>query len=126
MGFMEAILRNLRDTSYDESAELAKEKGPFPLWEWEAYSKGKFIETLPQEIQDKILATGIRNSHPDIDRADRAQSTYHDAMSAPASSRRSCCSMTARSRALTVRRSSVSKTTPMRRIKAAQPKRDQC
>ena len=63
MGFMESVLRNLRDTSYDESAELAKEKGPFPLWEWEAYSKSKFIETLPKELQDKILATGIRNSH---------------------------------------------------------------
>ena len=32
MQFMEMVLRNLRDTSYDESAELAKEKGPFPLW----------------------------------------------------------------------------------------------
>ena len=45
MGFMESVLRNLRDTTYDESAELAKEKGPFPLWDWEQYSQGKFIET---------------------------------------------------------------------------------
>ena len=63
MGFMESVLRNLRDTAYDESAELAKEKGPFPFWEWEAYSMGKFIKTLPREIQDKIMHTGIRNSH---------------------------------------------------------------
>ena len=43
MQFMEMILRNLRDTAYDESAELAKEKGPCPAWQWEEYSQGKFI-----------------------------------------------------------------------------------
>ena len=63
MHFMEMVLRNLRDTSYDESAELAKEKGPFPMWEWEAYSQGKFIMQLPPSIQHKIQTTGIRNSH---------------------------------------------------------------
>jgi len=63
MQFMEMVLRNLRDTSYDESCELAKEKGPFPLWSWEDYSQGKFILQLPPEIQHKINTTGIRNSH---------------------------------------------------------------
>ena len=63
MHFMEMVLRNLRDTAYDESAELAKEKGPFPLWDWETYSQGKFIQQLPPEIQHKINTTGIRNSH---------------------------------------------------------------
>ncbi len=63
MQFMEMVLRNLRDTSYDESCELAKEKGPFPLWSWEDYSQSKFIMQLPSEIQHKINTTGIRNSH---------------------------------------------------------------
>ena len=63
MQFMEMVLRNLRDTSYDESCELAKEKGPFPLWSWEDYSQSKFILQLPPEIQHKIMTTGIRNSH---------------------------------------------------------------
>ncbi len=63
MQLMEMVLRNLRDTSYDESCELAKEKGPFPLWSWEDYSQGKFILQLPPEIQHKINTTGIRNSH---------------------------------------------------------------
>ena len=63
MDFMEMVLRNLRDTSYDESAELAKEKGPFPLWDWEQYSQSKFIMELPPSIQHKIQTTGIRNSH---------------------------------------------------------------
>ena len=63
MQFMEMVLRNLRDTSYDESCELAKEKGPFPLWSWEDYSQSKFTLQLPPEIQQKIMTTGIRNSH---------------------------------------------------------------
>lgn len=63
MQFMEMVLRNLRDTCYDESAELAKEKGPFPLWDWEQYSQSKFIMQLPPSIQHKIQTTGIRNSH---------------------------------------------------------------
>jgi ribonucleoside-diphosphate reductase alpha chain len=33
------------------------------LWEWEPYSKSKFIQTLPQELQDKIRTYGVRNSH---------------------------------------------------------------
>ena len=63
MVFMEQVMRDLRDTSYDASADLAKEKGPFPFWEWEAYSSSKFIQTLPEDIKHKIMTTGIRNSH---------------------------------------------------------------
>ncbi|HXG00632.1 MAG TPA: ribonucleotide-diphosphate reductase subunit alpha, partial [Bacteroidota bacterium] len=42
--------------------ELAKEKGPFPLFQWEGYSRSKFVQSLPQEIQDMIRKHGIRNS----------------------------------------------------------------
>jgi ribonucleoside-diphosphate reductase alpha chain len=63
MVFMEQVMRDLRDTTYDASADLAKEKGPFPFWEWEAYSSGKFIQTLPEDVKHKIMTTGIRNSH---------------------------------------------------------------
>ena len=63
MEFMEDVLRNLRNTTYDASADLAMEKGPFPLWDWEAYSDSEFIKTLPEEIQSKIHQYGISNSH---------------------------------------------------------------
>ena len=63
MKWTEEVLTLLRDTCYSESCELAQEKGPFPLWEWEPYSKSKFIQTLPQELQDKIRTYGVRNSH---------------------------------------------------------------
>lgn len=58
----EKIMRVIRDESYKTSVELAKEKGPFPLYKWEGYSKSKFIQALPKEIKDAIKKNGIRNS----------------------------------------------------------------
>jgi ribonucleoside-diphosphate reductase alpha chain len=57
------ILEVLRDVTYDTSAELAKEKGSFPLFDTEKYLQGKFIKTLPEDIREKIKTYGIRNSH---------------------------------------------------------------
>lgn len=63
MDFAEGMLMNLRNISYDTSADLAKEKGAFPLFDQFKYSEGKFIRSLPSEIQEKIAENGIRNSH---------------------------------------------------------------
>ena len=52
----------IRDESYRTSIELAKEKGAFPLFQWEGYSKSKFVQSLPQDIQSEIKTSGIRNS----------------------------------------------------------------
>lgn len=60
---MNSILEVLRDTAYQTSVDLAKEKGPFPLFDTEKYLNGKFIQTLPQYIRDGISKHGIRNSH---------------------------------------------------------------
>ncbi len=58
----EKIMRVIRDESYKTSVELGKEKGVFPLYQWEGYSKSKFIQSLPSEIQESIKKHGIRNS----------------------------------------------------------------
>jgi|HubBroStandDraft_4_1064222.scaffolds.fasta_scaffold00019_77 ribonucleoside-diphosphate reductase alpha chain len=64
-GFLEfeaKVLETIRDECYRASIELAKEKGPFPLFA-SPYTEGKFIQTLPPDIQDGIVKHGIRNSH---------------------------------------------------------------
>lgn len=61
--FLEAVLMRLRDVSYETSIELAKEKGPFPLFDKDWYPKSKFVEGLPARIQAGIAVHGIRNSH---------------------------------------------------------------
>jgi ribonucleoside-diphosphate reductase alpha chain len=61
---MEArILDMLRDESYQASMELAKERGAFPLFDETLYPAGKFVQTLPKELQKDIAKYGIRNSH---------------------------------------------------------------
>ena len=50
-----------RDTAYESSIDLAKEKGPYPNFSWDGYSKSKFVKNLPKQIQNKIKKNGIRN-----------------------------------------------------------------
>lgn len=59
---MNHILETLRDTAYETSMELAKEKGPFPLYN-DKYTEGRFIRSLPKELIEGIRKHGIRNSH---------------------------------------------------------------
>lgn len=60
---LKAILRALRNTSYEASALLAKEKGAFTLFQKDPYLEGPFISQLPTAIRDLIAEHGIRNSH---------------------------------------------------------------
>jgi ribonucleoside-diphosphate reductase alpha chain len=59
---IEKIYRLIRDAAYDESADLAKEKGPFTYFEKDKYLKGHHIKDLPQKIREKIGNYGIRNA----------------------------------------------------------------
>lgn len=53
----------LRDEIYSASVDLAKEKGPFPMFDADQYLQGKFIRTLPRGLRQRIRKNGIRNSH---------------------------------------------------------------
>lgn len=61
--FEAEVLEHITIQAYMTSALLAKEKGPFPLYDAALYLAGKFIRTLPQEVRDLIDLYGIRNSH---------------------------------------------------------------
>jgi ribonucleoside-diphosphate reductase alpha chain len=55
--------RALRDAAYAASVDLAREKGPFPLFDAQRYLQGPFVARLPQQLREAIAAHGIRNSH---------------------------------------------------------------
>jgi len=55
------IMQTICYEAYDTSVELAKERGAFPLFNWEGYSKSKFVQSLPSWLQEKIRKHGIRN-----------------------------------------------------------------
>lgn len=61
--FEEKVLEKIRDECYRASVQLAMQKGSFPLYDADLYSKGHFIKTLPDEVQYFIRRNGIRNSH---------------------------------------------------------------
>ena len=58
------IAERMRNAVYAASVELAKEKGPFPLFKANGYlAEGTFANRLPQALKDAIRKHGIRNSH---------------------------------------------------------------
>ncbi len=57
-----AWMRAVLHAAYRASVELAREKGPFPLFDRDRYLEGAFIRSLPQDIRDGIAAHGIRNA----------------------------------------------------------------
>ncbi len=63
MEWAEEVFQMFRNTCYYQSAMLAKEKGPFPLYDQDKYGAGNFINTLPPDVQEAIHLHGIRNSH---------------------------------------------------------------
>jgi len=53
----------MRDRAYMASAELAQERGAFPLFDAEKYLSGRFVSRLPEHVRAAIRQHGIRNSH---------------------------------------------------------------
>lgn len=55
------IMEIHRNTAYETSVDLAKEKGQFPNFDWDGYSQSLFVKDLPKKLQTKIKNNGIRN-----------------------------------------------------------------
>jgi ribonucleoside-diphosphate reductase alpha chain len=55
-------LAAISHAAYRASVELAKERGPFPLYDMNPYLSRPHIQALPPDIYNAIAAHGIRNS----------------------------------------------------------------
>jgi len=55
-------LARLRRAAYLASAELAAEKGAFPLFDRDRYLAGENVQRLEDDVRDAIAAKGIRNA----------------------------------------------------------------
>jgi ribonucleoside-diphosphate reductase alpha chain len=58
----ESWMKALQRAAYLASAELAAEKGAFPLFDREAYLAGETIQALDPEIRQAIAEKGMRNA----------------------------------------------------------------
>ena len=59
--FADKLFEMIKTTAYDESTEIAKEKGPFPLFDREKHLSMPFVQRLNDGIKDKIAKNGLRN-----------------------------------------------------------------
>lgn len=55
------IYGTLKLNSYQESVNLAKERGAFPIFDWDKEKSNEFIQTLPVELLNDIATYGRRN-----------------------------------------------------------------
>jgi ribonucleoside-diphosphate reductase alpha chain len=59
---IDKIYKTIRDSAYDMSVDIAKEKGAFPKIEIKKHLEGYFVSKLPDETKRKLKKYGIRNS----------------------------------------------------------------
>jgi ribonucleotide reductase alpha subunit len=61
---MREFQQHLANKAYQASAQLAKEKEPFPLFDRDYYlNEAPFIQRLSEETREMIAEYGLRNSH---------------------------------------------------------------
>jgi ribonucleotide reductase alpha subunit len=70
---IDKVFETIATTAYEQSIELAKEKGSFPYLVGEteeatnrlrnAFIKKGFMQKMPEQVRQDILEYGIRNSH---------------------------------------------------------------
>ncbi|HLJ61883.1 MAG TPA: LAGLIDADG family homing endonuclease [bacterium] len=58
---VDRLFERIKNVVYDESVNLAIEKGPFPGYDREQHLKGAFLETLDPKVLARIREHGLRN-----------------------------------------------------------------
>ncbi|MBZ0288366.1 MAG: ribonucleoside-diphosphate reductase, adenosylcobalamin-dependent, partial [Anaerolineae bacterium] len=59
--FINRLYGCLARAIYDTSIELAREKGAFPQFDAEKFVQSGFMQSMPEDIREKVSQTGIRN-----------------------------------------------------------------
>jgi len=60
--FLDRLFTTIRDESYKQSIYLARDKKPFPEFDYKKYLNEEFAKTLPARIRMLIKRYGIRNA----------------------------------------------------------------
>jgi len=57
------IMRFVARSAYMASVDIAKEKGPFPLFDRDKYLASGYMQNMDDDVRDAVYEHGIRNSH---------------------------------------------------------------
>lgn len=61
IAYVEDLMREIKESAYGASVELAKEKGPFPAFDPAKHLAQRFFERFPAELLERIRRYGLRN-----------------------------------------------------------------
>ena len=61
LNFIDKVYEMLKVSAYDESVELARQRGAFPIFSWTTEQGNSYIADLPKILQEKISRFGRRN-----------------------------------------------------------------
>jgi ribonucleoside-diphosphate reductase alpha chain len=59
--FVDGLFDRIKNTVYDESVNLAVEKGTFPGYDARVHLAGAFIQTLSPKVRERVERHGLRN-----------------------------------------------------------------
>jgi ribonucleoside-diphosphate reductase alpha chain len=59
--FIDKLYRFITSNAYESSAEIAAEKGPFPMFDAEKFLQSGFMERMPEDVRQTVSEKGIRN-----------------------------------------------------------------
>ncbi|MGC8533463.1 MAG: adenosylcobalamin-dependent ribonucleoside-diphosphate reductase [Candidatus Parvarchaeum sp.] len=60
--FVDYLMKRIKETAYDESSNIAKEKGSFPAFVTEKHLERDFVKRLDKNLLEKIKKDGLRNA----------------------------------------------------------------
>ncbi len=61
IAFVDGLFDRIKNTVYDESVSLAREKGVFPAYDATQHLRGAFLATLTPQVLERIRRFGLRN-----------------------------------------------------------------
>lgn len=60
--FTDKLFERIKNVVYDESVNLAREKGTFPAWDRERHLQNPFVRRLDKKVLQRIREHGLRNA----------------------------------------------------------------
>ena len=59
--WVDKLMSLFKNTAYKASIELAKERGPFPIWNWEKEKNHEYLNELDPDVVSEMMTYGRRN-----------------------------------------------------------------
>lgn len=59
--FIDKLYRFITSNAYESSAEIASEKGSFPMFDADKFLQSGFMERMPEEVRQTVREKGVRN-----------------------------------------------------------------